>query len=67
MNRLISFLSHCSLILAIMLITLTVVDRFNPSMDFINNDISKLFILLLCICVVILALLVLIEQRHRNR
>lgn len=67
MNRLISFLSHCSLILAIMLITLTVVDRFNPSMDFINNDISKLLILILCVCVIVLALSVFIAQRRRNR
>lgn len=67
MNRLMSLLSHACLILAMMLITLLIVDRFNPSMDFINNDISKLIILALCVFGMMLALLFLIRQHRSNR
>ncbi len=67
MNRLMGLLSHACLVLALMLITLLIVDRFNPSMDFINNDISKLIILALCVFGMVLALLFLIRQRRSNR
>lgn len=67
MNRLMSLLSHACLILAMMLITLLIVDRFNPSMDFINNDISKLLILALCVLGMLLGLLFLIRHHRSNR
>lgn len=66
MKRLQSILSHICFILSLMLITLLVVDRFNPSMDFINNDLSKLMLLVLCVCAAVLSVLRIVHS-HRNR
>ena len=66
MNRLQSILSHLCFILSLMLVTLLIVDRFNPSMDFINNDLCKLLILVLCVGSAVLSVLHLLRS-HRNR
>ncbi len=66
MKRLIPLLSHGCLILALALITLLIVDRFNPSMDFINNDFAKILILLLCVLASVVGVATVV-QSHRNR
>ncbi len=67
MKRWFLLLSHACVVLSLMILTLLVVDRFNPSMDFINNDMSKLFILLLCVFSTLLSLFVLVRDRLSNR
>ena len=67
MRILMNLLSHACIILSLMLLTLLVVDRFNPSMDFINNDISKLMLCILCVLAVLLGILQLVRSRHTNR
>ncbi len=67
MKHLVTIAAHACLILVLMLGTLLVVDRFNPSMDFVNNDVCKLFIALLCVCAVVLASAWLIRTYRINR
>ncbi len=65
MKRLVTLLSHLCVILSLSLITLYIVDLCNPTMEFINNSISKGFLLALCVCSLPLAVVTL--ARHRNR
>ncbi|MBR2405962.1 MAG: hypothetical protein IKB04_02810 [Clostridia bacterium] len=67
MKRFTAFLSHTCFVLSLVLLTLLIVDRFNPSMDFINNDFSKLFLAVLCMVAALLGILVLIQQSRSNR
>lgn len=48
MKRLASLLSHGTVILSLVVTVLLIVDRINPFMDFLNNDISKILLVLLC-------------------
>ena len=66
MKTILTILSHVCTILSLMLLPLLVVDRFNPSMDFVNNDITKLMIAVLCVGAIVLSLLHRIHTR-RNR
>lgn len=38
-------LTHATMILAALFLTITVIDRFNPSMDFLNSDVTDWFLL----------------------
>jgi hypothetical protein len=58
---------HGSIILTLMFVTLLIVDRYNPTMDFINNNVTKALILLLCLFSVYDAVLVLSGARARVR
>ncbi len=64
MKRMVSLLSHACLILVLMLLVLLIVDRFNPVMGFINNDITKLMILALCLISATLAVCALLLRRR---
>ena len=66
MKHLISLFSHGCFILALALITLLIVDRFNPSMEFINNDFAKALMLALCFCAAVVGVASLVKS-HRNR
>lgn len=64
MKRALVLLSHACIILVLMLLVLLVVDRFNPVMGFINNDITKLMILALCVIAAVLAVSFLLLRRR---
>ncbi|MBR5540057.1 MAG: hypothetical protein IKU56_01595 [Clostridia bacterium] len=58
-------LAHTAIILALVLITLLVFDYLNPSMEFINNTMSKVAIGILCVIGFINAGFVLTAIRRR--
>lgn len=58
--------AHTAIVLALFLLTLVVFDYFNPSMDFINNTITKVIIGILCLICLANAGLVLIATRRRR-
>ncbi len=64
MKQLPRILAHAAIILALVLLTLLIFDYFNPSMDFINNTMSKVIIGMLCLLGFLNAFLVLIATRH---
>lgn len=57
-------LAHAAIILSLVLVTLLIFDYFNPSMDFINNAITKVMIGVLCLLCLLNASLVLIATRR---
>lgn len=66
MKFLLGLFSHVCVIAGLMLIPLLIVDRFNPSMDFVNNDITKLLVFILAVAAILLGILQRIYAR-RNR
>ena len=58
---------HGTIVLTLMYITLLIVDHYNPTMDFINNNVTKALLLLLCLFAVYNAVLVLSRERARAR
>lgn len=57
--------AHAAIVLTLALLTLLIFDYFNPSMDFINNTITKVMIGVLCIISIINAGFVLIAIRRK--
>ncbi len=64
MKRALILLSHACIILVLMLLVLLIVDRFNPVMGFINNDITKVMVLALCVIAAVLAVSFLLLRRR---
>lgn len=54
--------AHAAVVLALVLLTLLVFDYFNPSMDFINNAITKVMVSVFCVVSLINAALMLIAR-----
>ena len=50
MNKLHTFLSHLTVILALMFLAFLILDQFNPMMNFIDNEISRWLLAALCLC-----------------
>lgn len=67
MGRLVRILlPHTVVILSGLFIILTIADRFNPTMGFINNDISKALLLLLCVLSTAAGALLIRENRRSH-
>lgn len=58
-------LAHAAIVLILVLLTLLVFDYFNPSMDFINNAMTKVMIGVLCVLSFLNAYLVLIATKRK--
>jgi succinate dehydrogenase hydrophobic anchor subunit len=58
---------HGTIILAIMYAALLIADHYNPTMDFVNNNVTKALILILCLFAVYHAILTLSRERARVR
>lgn len=58
-------LAHLGFILTLVLTTLLVVDRINPSMDFIDNDITKGMFLVFCLITAVNSLILIAAYRRR--
>ena len=43
-------LAHLTVILSLMFLVFVVLDQFNPMMNFVNNGISTVLLVLLCLC-----------------
>ena len=48
MNKARFLLSHLTVVLSLMFVVFLVLDQFNPMMNFVNNDISRWLLALLC-------------------
>lgn len=52
-RRILGFVPHASIVLAVMMITFTITDRYNRPMAFINNDITKALLLVLSVLAIV--------------
>ena len=61
-----SALPHLNIALAVSLLVLFVTDRYNRAMAFINNDIAKWMLAILCVSVIISSVWQVIQQRRQT-
>lgn len=66
MKRVIRILPHITIVLSIMFITFWVLDIFNPMMNFINTDLSKILLLIFCISSLITSIITVALDRKLN-
>lgn len=67
-SELIKFLlANITLILAIVLIVFTVLDRFNPMMGFVSSAFSQALLITFMICAALLAITVIIGSCKNNK
>ena len=64
MKKLLFYLTHGNLILALMILTLLIVDRFNQSMAFIDNRLTKGILFVFAALVIVQAGLLLYQQQQ---
>ena len=60
-------LPHAAIILSGMYLVFFLIDRVNSAMAFINNEITKHLLLVLCAISVLNAIFLIYDQRHRIR
>lgn len=61
------FFTHATILFAALFLTLLILDRYNPSMDFISSGVSKLFLLGFVLCALVSSVMTAVFQfRGRN-
>jgi len=60
-------LAHCAIIISCMYIVFYFIDRVNPAMGFIDNDITKPLLLGLALIAIINAIQVIAQERRKLR
>lgn len=60
-------LPHAAIILSFMLLTLLVLDAFNPNMRFINNDSTKTLFGALCVIAIASSIIQVVDSHTRKR
>ena len=58
---------HATIVLCNMYVVFYLIDRVNPAMEFITNEITKFLILLMCILSTVNAALIIYDQRRRRK
>ena len=67
LNGLLSLIPHINIILSLFLITCFIVDRFNRAMAFINNDFTKITLLVLTVLVIVQSVYLIVKHRRDSR
>lgn len=67
MKKLWEFLPHLSICLSVGLLVFSVLDGYNPYMQWLNSPSSKVYITICCLVSVVTALLLIIRQRRRPK
>lgn len=61
-----TILSHAAIILSLMYLVLFVIDRINNAMEFINNDITKVLLVILAVIAIVNAEIALFSERKKR-
>ena len=67
MKKIAEFIPHLSIALLLSLMVFTVLDGYNPLMQWLNSTLSKYFILVTCGVGLITAVMLIARQRRRRR
>lgn len=61
------FLPNLALALVLGLMTIVIVDGFNPMMQFLGSNVTKIYIMLTCIVCLVVAISAIARWRHRGK
>lgn len=64
-EALLSFLPHLNIALAVVMITLFILDRFNRAMVFLNHDLTKWMLAVFCLLVLIQSVAYIVMMRKK--
>lgn len=67
MKKIIRILPHINIILAVLFITLWVLDKLNPIMNFINNSISNILLIIFFIISMANSILFIAYERKNDK
>lgn len=62
-----SVLPHAIIIMSLFLITCFIVDRFNRTMSFVNNDITKYVLLFLSVSAIIQSVVIVVRKNGNDK
>lgn len=63
MKRLISIIPHITIIMSIMFITLWILDKYNPNMNFLDSRLSSILMLVLFILTIVTSIIAIAFDR----
>lgn len=66
MKTLLRMLPHLTLILSVLFIVFLILDQFNPTMDFVNNEISEKMLWVLCISAIVNTIVLIVRDRRTD-
>lgn len=67
LNGILSLIPHINIILSLFLVTCFIVDRYNRAMAFINNDFTKITLLVLTVLVIVQSVCQIVKNRRDSR
>ncbi|MGM9636727.1 MAG: hypothetical protein ACI3YK_01940 [Eubacteriales bacterium] len=67
LNGILSLIPHVNIILSLFLITCFIVDRYNRAMAFINNDFTKITLLVLAVLVIVQSVCQIVKNRRESQ
>lgn len=67
LNGILSLIPHVNIILSLFLITCFIVDRYNRAMAFINNDFTKITLLILAVLAIVQSVYLIVKHRREDR
>lgn len=62
---LLRLLPHATLIIALIMLTLFVIDRFNRAMMFLANDLTKWLLAVLAVLIVVQSVIAIVQSRKK--
>ena len=65
MRKILEFIPHLTLVLAVGLALFAVLDGYNPFMEWLTSGVSKLYIYLFCALSAVTSILCVVEQRKK--
>lgn len=66
MKTILRMLPHLTLILSVLFIVFLILDQFNPTMDFVNNEISEKMLWVLCISAIVNTIVLIVRDRRTD-
>ena len=66
MKTVFRMLAHLTLILSVLFIVFLILDQFNPTMDFVNNEISEKMLWVLCISAIVNTIVLIVRDRRTD-
>ena len=64
MKTVLRMLVHVTLILSVLFIVFLILDQFNPTMNFVNNEISEKMLWVLCVSAIVNTVVMIVRDRR---
>lgn len=66
MKTVLRMLPHLTLILSVLFIVFLILDQFNPTMNFVSNEISENMLWVLCVSAIVNTVVMIVRDRRAD-